>query len=327
MIHTITAALKGVAIGDAFGVGIEFKSRPWIREHVHFDRFINVWNGGKNNILPGTYSDDTEHTAGLVMALLSNEPFSESLLLEKWRNEYKTDKRVKGYPRDGHGSIEKWYTGLKSIEEVREAQALREDPGNGPVMRAVPLAFVAESNLHSYAIINANATHPNENARRASYLTALTAFHFLRNHGDRHNLIKWLLSVSDDSHTIDSLKQIDALPAPHDLNDGDYLLLHGPQPLPHIPWDNNIIGLPCAAFKTALNVVYVLKHSTTTFEALKNSINMGGDIDSLAAVCTGIAGGTYGLDTLPSFLTTQTEGLERMGLLAKELNVKFFRQT
>ena len=76
--------------------------------------------------------------------------------------------------------------------------------------------------------------------------------------------------------------------------------------------------------KTAINVVYVLKHSNSGFEALQNSIRMGGDVDSLASVCTGIAGGKYGLDSLPEFLLEQTEGFSRIEMLGGRLYEKFF---
>ena len=279
MKQTIINTLKGVAIGDAFGVGIEFKSRPWIRENIHFDKFVNVWKGGKNNILPGTYSDDTEHTIGVVEALLSDEKFSTDLLLAKFKHEYEADKVRKGYPRDGHGSIEDWYTGKKTIEEVRQSQASREDPGNAPVMRAVPLAFIAQQNVLKYATINADSTHPNPAGRKASLLTVLTAWHFLRQNGTVDDLISFLHSHIKDEAIKEALEKVDLLPAPDELTEEDYLFLHGEQPLPYIKWDTNIYGLPCAAMKPALNAVYVLKHSTTAFEALKNSINMGGDVD------------------------------------------------
>lgn len=323
--QTIINALRGVAIGDAFGVGVEFKSRFWIAEHVDFTKFVNVWKGGINNISPGTYSDDTEHTIGVVEALLSDAKFSEELLLTKFKNEYENDMRVKGYPRDGHGSIEDWYRGKKTIEEVRLAQADREDPGNAPVMRSVPLAFIQRDDLLEYCRINANATHPHKVAVNASYLTALTAWHFLREEGKANELIPFLLAnFDDDSEIRKVLLVIDALPAPDNLSEDDYRLLHGEQPLPHIKWDRNIYGLPCACMKTAYNVVYVLKHSTSTFDALKASIRMGGDVDSLAAVCTGIAGGCYGLDSLPPFLSEKTEGFSRMQYLGEKLFLKFF---
>ncbi len=321
---SIIDTLQGVAIGDAFGVGLEFKSRFWISENVHFDKYMNEWNAGKNTIVPGAYSDDTEHTIGVVEALLSKQNFSEELLLDKFKLEYDNDKKIKGFPRDGHGSIEKWYKGEMTIEEVRKVQAGREDPGNAPVMRAVPLCFVPKMSMYPYAVINANCTHPNENAKRASVLTVLTAWHFLRDEGEPDDLIAFLLGHVADEKLKVLLNKVDTLPEQHNLSKDDYLFLHGVQPLPYVKWDSNVYGMPCAALKTALNVVYVLKHCISAFDALKSSILMGGDVDSLAAVCTGIAGGKYGLDSIPKFILEQTEGLDRLETLGKRVYMKYF---
>lgn len=38
----IKEVLIGTAIGDAFGAGVEFQDRNWIREHVDFSRFVNA---------------------------------------------------------------------------------------------------------------------------------------------------------------------------------------------------------------------------------------------------------------------------------------------
>lgn len=320
----IIDTLQCVAIGDAFGVGLEFKSRHWIHENVLFDKYMNEWNAGNNTIVPGAYSDDTEHTIGVVEALLSVRTFSEDLLLEKFKLEYENDKKLKGFPRDGHGSIEKWYKGELTIEEVRKFQAGREDPGNAPVMRAVPICFVPRNLMYPYAVINANSTHPNENAVRASVLTVLTAWHFLRNEGGPEDLIPFLLGHVADNSVKELLSKLDSLPTQDKLTEGDYMFLHGIQPLPYIKWDSNVYGMPCAALKTALNVVYVMKHCTSAFDALKCSILMGGDVDSLAAVCTGIAGGKYGLGSIPRFMLEQTEGLDRLEILGKRVYMKFF---
>lgn len=322
MKNVIIRTYQGILFGDAFGLGIEFKSRPWVLEHVHFDAFVNVWKGGKNNIHPGTYSDDGEHSIGVIEALLSDQPFSQELLLDKFKHEYETDKNRKGYPRDGHGSIEDWYKGLKTIEEVRATQASRIDPGNAPVMRSVPYSFIAKENIRPYAIINADCTHPNEGGRKGSLLSILTGWYFLREQGTPEGLISYLINEMDTMRG--ELESIDLLPSPDKLTESDYLILHGEQPLPYIPWDKNIYGLPCAAMKTALNAVYVLKHSRSAFDALKYSINMGGDIDSLAAVCTGIASGVYGLESLPQDLLLKTEGFERMKTLGELTYQKFF---
>lgn len=320
----IIDTLQGIAIGDAFGVGLEFKSRFWIAENVHFDKYMNEWNAGNNTIVPGAYSDDTEHTIGVVEALLSGQPFSEELLLEKFKLEYENDKKIKGFPRDGHGSIEKWYKGEMAIDQVRKIQSVREDPGNAPVMRAVPICFAPRTHVYPYSIINANCTHPNENARRASVLTVLTAWHFLRNEGEPGELIPFLLGHIADEEVKFLLENVDVLPKQSSLKEEDYLFLHGVQPLPYIKWDSNVYGMPCAVLKTALNVVYILKHNTNAFDALKSNILMGGDVDSLAAVCTGIAGGKYGLDSIPKFMFEKTEGLDRLETLGKRVYMKFF---
>lgn len=59
--------LLGVAIGDAFGAGIEFMSKEWILENVGFDKYVNMRDGKYGvNYEPGKYTDDTEMTIGLV---------------------------------------------------------------------------------------------------------------------------------------------------------------------------------------------------------------------------------------------------------------------
>lgn len=323
--ETIIQSLKGVAIGDAVGLGVEFKSRFWLRENMHFNSFIDARTAGPR-IPNGNYSDDTEHTIGVINALLSEKEFSKELLLAMFKQEYENDLATKGFPRTGHGSIEKWYKGEKTIEEVRRSQSEREDPGNAPVMRALPLCFIEKGDMYKYACINADATHPHDLGRKASFMTALTAWHFLREDGEKEDLIPFLLGIIGTFDQKEFLEKIDLLPSPDNLSEADYLILHGEQPLPYIKWDKNIFGMPCAAMKTALNIVYVMKHAETAFDALKMSIYMGGDVDSLAAVCTGIAGGKYDLDSLPEFMLDETEGLQRLEALGSQLYEKYSKE-
>lgn len=52
------------------------------------------------------------------------------------------------------------FRGKASIQEVKDLQAARPDPGNAPPMRALPLAFLAPADLERLAELNADATHP-----------------------------------------------------------------------------------------------------------------------------------------------------------------------
>lgn len=339
----IIQALQGFAIGDSFAVGVEMKSRSWILEHVDFTKYVNVFNGGKNNISPGTYSDDTEHTIAVCEALLESElkddRFHEDMILAKCKHEYDTDKARKGFARNGHGSIEKWYKGEKTIDEVRQSQSTRADPGNAPVMRSFPFAFVnvTDQQLQKWAIVNANATHPHPQARLASYLTIQICRHFLWNNKTPDLLVASLIHTvmdikdfspfgteEDRKAVVDQLFKIDNLPSPDPVHFTlptleEYIVLHGVQPLPPIQnllvqfdYDPNVFGLPCSSLKTVWTLVYILKHVTNPFDALKASVNMGGDVDSLAAICVGITAGLQGLSSIPEFIVQATEGMDRM---------------
>ena len=305
--------LTGVAIGDAFGVGLEMQDRNKLQD-ITYDRWYN-WREGKyaENYTPREYSDDTEHTIGLIEALLSGEPFSEDLLVHFWKREYENDKARKGYPRQGHGSIEAYYNGAASIEQIRESQSRRRHPGNAPVMRAAPLGLLPEKVLFNYSEINANATHPHEEARMGSVFIAISS-QFILNGGEHQELLAYCAEKDEFQQIHDKLRTIDAFGLPEELTYPEYQQLCGPQPIKGA--GGMIEGLPISAIHTALTAGYILKHTGDPFIGLQRSIQMGGDVDSLASIVVGILGGRYGLSTLPDFMREEVEGVDRLNELA-----------
>ena len=71
--------------------------------------------------------------------------------------------------------------------------------------------------------------------------------------------------------------------------------------------------------QTAVSVLYIVKHANTPFEALKYSVNIGGDVDSLASICTGILAGKYGISDIPQYMIDYVEGREYV----QEIGAKF----
>jgi hypothetical protein len=72
--------MVGVAVGDAFGAGIELQDADWIREHIDFTQWVNkrgpcyTFNRRRClyktfNPLSSRYTGDTEMTVGLLKAL------------------------------------------------------------------------------------------------------------------------------------------------------------------------------------------------------------------------------------------------------------------
>jgi len=327
----INNLLLGLAIGDAFGAGVEFQDRRWIKENIDFTKFVNArpliqvpkeqLKDFTAHYHPWQYTDDTEMTIGLSKALVSNRPFSTDLLIEFWTKEYLADKAQKGYGRNGHGSMRWLYNGQKTIEEIRNFQRQKQYPGNAPTMRAVPLGLITEKYIHQYATINAEATHPHPKAIASSILIARASQFMLIKKGNAQGIIPHCKGYikTIDKETYQVLNQINLLPPPHLLKAEDYQVLCGPQPIEAPRFLAGIHGLPSDAMLTAGAVLYLLKHSRGAFEGLKNAILLGGDVDSIASVCTGILAGRYGLNTLPQFMIEQVEGKNKLERLASSL--------
>lgn len=319
--------LLGIAIGDAFGAGVEFQDRAWIRAQVDFTQFVNardkieVPDAQKvlftENYTPWDYTDDTEMTIGVIKTLMDERPFSEALLVEKWTTEYQKGIQEKGYGRNGHGSMRWFFSGEKTIEELCDFQRNRPNPGNAPAMRAVPLGLVAAEKINAYAAINAQATHPNINAILSSQCIARATEYLLVKKGKSEHLIPYCLqNIPLNQAYQDYLCQVDNLGIYKNLSTADFEILLGAQPIQEPYFLAGTHGLPSDSKYTAGAVLYILKQATNTFDALKQSIYLGGDVDSVASITTGIMGAIYGLDSLPKFMLEEIEGKAYLEALA-----------
>ncbi|WP_420572039.1 ADP-ribosylglycohydrolase family protein [Kordia sp.] len=311
--------LIGIAIGDAFGAGVEFQDRDWIRENVDFTKFVSARDQIKTredqkeaftkNYKDWDYTDDTEMTIGMMKALISEEEFTEELLVKSWKDEYKKGEAEKGFGRNGHGSMSWYYSGEKTIEEIRDFQRNRSNPGNAPAMRSVPLGFISENLINKYASINAKATHPNINAIISSQCIARATEYLLKKNGDKKSIISYCKSKIDlNEEYTNYLNQVDLLGNYDDLNTADFEVLCGQQPIQRPYFLPGIKGVPSDSKYTTGCVLYVLKNSVNAMDALQKSIHLGGDVDSVASITTGIMAGLHGLDSLPKFMLDEVEG-------------------
>ena len=111
------------------------------------------------------------------------------------------------------------------------------------------------------------------------------------------------------------MQEVDKLPV--ELNDSEFEILCGPQPIPRFK-HREVIGMPCSAMRVGGCALYVVKHSKNTFDGLKRAIQLGGDIDTIASICTGILSSRYGLESIPKFMIEKTEGIELLREIAGE---------
>jgi len=290
----IREILLGIAIGDAFGAGVEFQDRSWIRRNVDFTKFVNARHLIKvpieklktftENYRAWDYTDDTEMTIGVLKALVSEEPFSESLLVKSWQEEYLIGIDLKGYGRNGHGSMAWFYDGKMTINEVRDFQRERKNPGNAPATRSVLFGLISSELINQYAEINAMTTHPNENAVLSSQSIARATEFLIVKKGEKDNLISYVKqNIQLNSEYRSYYNKIDQLGDYASLSKDDFAILCGQQPIQEPYFLPGINGMPSDSKFTAGCVLYILKQAKSTMEALKMSIYLGGDVDSVAA--------------------------------------------
>ncbi|MCP4440628.1 MAG: ADP-ribosylglycohydrolase family protein [Aureispira sp.] len=321
--------LLGLAIGDAFGAGVEFQDRNWIRQHVDFSVFVNVRDQitvapeqkqlFTKNYTAWDYTDDTEMTIGVLKALMSNAPFSKTLLIQKWEEEYNKGLAEKGYGRNGHGSMSWYFSGEKTIEEIQNFQRSRHNPGNAPAMRSVPLGLIDRNLINSYATINANATHPNAAAIISSQCIAWATEFLVVQKGNPSKVIDYCLEQIEPNLEYQTyLKQVNLLVNYDKLNHADFAVLCGHQPIQKPYFLDGICGVPSDSKYTAGTVLYILKHSTSPMDALKKSIYIGGDVDSIASISVGILSSLFGLDSLPPFMLGNIEGRKYLEEIAQQ---------
>eukprot|EP01062_Namystynia_karyoxenos_P038680 TRINITY_DN28098_c0_g1_i1.p1 TRINITY_DN28098_c0_g1~~TRINITY_DN28098_c0_g1_i1.p1 ORF type:complete len:417 (+),score=89.40 TRINITY_DN28098_c0_g1_i1:70-1251(+) len=346
--------LIGDAIGDAFGFLMEMADAPWIRANVRVADGWPQWSPGRAELMAeragqprGTYSDDCEMTVGLMKALVAEGSALDAAgMLRHWKAEWDLAKArpapwPPGAEREGHGSVAKYFRGEQPLAELHEWQRPREDPGNAPPMRALPLAYVADADRERLCAACADATHPHPKARAAAYAMAEGARWLIVARGDQVRVLAEALNALRQSGLSEpsceaQLAAADALPDWHsygarfaDMPDSVHELLCGPQPCPYATGPlEGMHGLWSDAVRTVAVVLYLLKWQRGPAELLQAAVDIGGDVDSVAALCLGVLGGSEGLrfgeeGGLPWVLLEGLEGVEYLVARAREFEAAF----
>ena len=276
-LHKAQRMLLGIAMGDAFGRAYEGKDRKEISKTVNWEEYSSK----------PKYTDDTQMTLAVAELLVSDYPFNEETLASNFVYAYRRDKRG-GYSSRTKEKLEKAYCGKDFLNEAKDNP---KPTSNGSAMRVMPLGILKDRNkLIEYAIMNSEITHNHPESIKSSVGVALIGHYFYHNKGPAKNLIKYVISntkdISPESNSylesIDQLKKI------------DYNVLFK---------NKHEYGLPCDGLKTLGVVLFILKnYYDQPFEALKQSILIGGDVDSSAELVLGAELINHELNLLPDFL-------------------------
>lgn len=302
----IKSALFGVAVGDALGVPVEFKSRETLKRHP-----VNDMIGfGTHNQPPGTWSDDSSLSFCLAKAL--TQGYNLDIIAQnfiKWR--YENYWTARGEVFDIGIATQQAIARLKEGVQPDLAGSTAENSnGNGSLMRILPLLFY---------IYNKPIEQRFEYTRQVSAIThghirsVIACFYYLE-------FARQLLFETDKLEIYKNL-QTDVPAFLTSLNiESDEIgkfnrLLK-----------SNIYQLPENQISSSGYILHTLEASiwclltTNGFkEAVLKAVNLGDDSDTTGAVTGGLAGLLYGLNQIPPNWLKQIARLRDIDNLVTDL--------
>ncbi|KIA88068.1 ADP-ribosylglycohydrolase family protein [Kaistella jeonii] len=307
--ENIKSALFGVAIGDALGVPVEFKSREIISENPVKDMI----GFGTYNLPPGTFSDDSSLTFCLAEAL--TQEFDLKVIGEnfvKWVHEnYWT---ARGHVFD---------IGIATREAInRLAKGERPDlaggfevssNGNGSLMRILPLLFY---------IIDKPVDERYQITKQVSSIThghirsVIACFYYLE-------FARQLISGVDKFEIYKNLQtEIPEFLKSISINQREISFFNRLLTADIFDLSEENILSSGYVIHTLEASIWCLLTTDNYKDATLKAVNLGEDTDTTAAVTGGLAGLLYGFDNIPKNWINQIARKEDIENLAERLSEK-----
>lgn len=266
----------GFIVGDALGVPAEFKSKEYLEENPVTEMTGNgTWNQPK-----GTWSDDSSMT----IATITSITYAKGIDFEDIMDEFLEWNCNNYYTNSASGAFDIGNTTGKALSNYQSGTpALKSgcdgerDNGNGSLMRILPLAYI--KNIDYKTIENVSSlTHAHKRSRIACVLYVEIAKSMIENDLEIKDHIELSCEkIKDYYKDSDELKHFERIFS-SDLDD--------------VEGRTYVVGsLEC--------VLHCLLTTDDYRQAVLKAVNMGGDTDTNAAICGGLAGIYYGFDSIP----------------------------
>ncbi|QDP84450.1 ADP-ribosylglycohydrolase family protein [Chryseobacterium sp. SNU WT5] len=285
--YKIKSALFGVAIGDALGVPVEFKSREYLDQNPVTEMF----GYGTYNQPPGTFSDDSSMTFCLAEALTHD--FDLTRIGEnfvKWYHE--NFWAARGEVFDIGIATREAINRLARGEQPEFAGSIHPSSnGNGSLMRILPLLF---------HIKDLPISERYEITKKVSSIThghirsVISCFYYLefakeillgRNKFEIYKKLQTQIPDFLNSLSIN----------PHEIALFDRLLKEDVSEL-----EKNAISSSGYVLHSLEASIWCLLTTDNYKDSTLKAVNLGEDTDTTAAIAGGLAGLLYGFDTIPN---------------------------
>ena len=304
--YNIKSALFGVAIGDALGVPVEFKSRETILQKPVTDMI----GYGTYNLPPGTFSDDSSMTFCLAEALTHDFDLHRiGGNFVKWYHENFWTARGEVFDI-GIATREALNRIAKGEQPEFAGSTDASSNGNGSLMRILPLLFYIKDLPISerYEITKKVSSITHGHIR--SVISCFYYLEFARN----------ILLAKDKFEIYQNLQTeirdfLNSLPInPHEIFLFDRLLKADISDLA----EHEILSSGYVLHSLEA-CIWCLLTTANYKEATLKAVNLGEDTDTTAAITGGLAGLLYGSDSIPKSWMEQLACKEDIEDLAERL--------
>ena len=294
-------ALIGLAVGDALGAAVEFKSPG------SFAPVTGYRTGGPHRLKAGEWTDDTSMALALADSIATvgwNMNDQASRYVEWWQTgKYSVNGRCFDIGITTSEALSNFVTNKNALTSGDRSD---EASGNGSIMRLAPVPIRYADlypgkikELSRLAEESSIPTHASDQCRSAcQYLATVLAALI---HGEDRDVV-----LSPEWKPLQQLSAVRPLnPLIQEIAQGSY---RKKQP-PVIKGSGWVVkGLEAALWAF---------HDAGNFEqAVLKAVNLGDDADTTGAVCGQLAGAYWGESVIPQSLRS---GLARMDMLEKAL--------
>ncbi len=282
----ILGGILGLAVGDALGVPVEFKSRESLRRNPVTDMI----GRGTHNQPPGTWSDDTSLTLCLLESLTSRTVDYADIMKRflSWIDEgkYTAHDEVFDVGIATRKALQRFKNGAEPIQCGGKSEY---DNGNGSMMRILPLAFY----LHTIDEKSVDVIHDVSSLTHAHRRSHIACGIYLM-------IAESLLEALDLKIAIDSgLEKAEEYYGnkkeyAEDLKPYKRLFKNGFERLPEREIKSS--GYVVDTLEAAL---WCLLNTGNYRDCVLKAVNLGEDTDTVAAVAGGLAGMLYRVSGIP----------------------------
>jgi ADP-ribosylglycohydrolase len=304
--------LFGVAIGDALGVPVEFKSRESIAQRPVTDMI----GFGTYDLPPGTWSDDSSLTFCLADVLADSydlQKIANSFVNWLYDEQWTARGEVFDVGIATRAAIERI---LRKVRPDLAGGFDESSNGNGSLMRILPLLFYIKDKPVKDRFAIAKEVSAITHGHVRSVIACFYYLEFARKLLTNANQVFVYHEVNAEVTSFLKCTTInpDEITLFNRLLTGDIYKL----PVTEIQSSGYVLHTLEAA-------VWCLLTSASYSEAVLKAVNLGLDTDTTAAVTGGLAGLTYGYESIPEHWVLMLARKKDIDALAQRLAYKYER--